>query len=415
MVRSVGLWRAVVHRSRADWPVVTAAFALLVCAIGLLADRRAVRRHGCARRPPPGGPRRPTGRPRHRRSDVGCRPADIAALDATVRDQLADALSAVGGEVALVAPPGSLAPAGLDTDAAREHLTAGQLRGLDRHADLDRRTLGRGRARAGRGDPVGGSRRGARARRLATGQAGARSQPSEAVERHRSWGCGDPRRRRLLPRRPARARRRPAGRERVTTRGPFVVRPSDLGRGRPARDSSTSSGAACRRSTACSGRPGRGRSSDAVDGAPAGAPGGAAAAAHADGRDERSRPSWPTRQRSILVSRSGVTLLTIQFAVLAGYAVLLVAGLLVERRRSETALLRSRGATAVHLVALAFGEAVSCASRRRSSRRSSRRRRPPARDVRPARPAAASRRASALDRPAHRRGRARGRSAASRS
>jgi len=48
--------------------------------------------------------------------------------------------------------------------------------------------------------------------------------------------------------------------------------------------------------------------------------------------------------RSLLVSRSGVVVLTIQFAVLAGYALLLVAGLLIDQRRVETALLRSRGA-----------------------------------------------------------------------
>ena len=49
--------------------------------------------------------------------------------------------------------------------------------------------------------------------------------------------------------------------------------------------------------------------------------------------------------RSVLVSRSGVILLTIQFAVLAGYSIVLVAGMLVERRRSEIALMRSRGAS----------------------------------------------------------------------
>ena len=58
----------------------------------------------------------------------------------------------------------------------------------------------------------------------------------------------------------------------------------------------------------------------------------------------------------MLVSRSGVILLTIQFAVLAGYAVVLVAGMLVERRRSEIALMRSRGASGMHLVAMALIE-----------------------------------------------------------
>jgi FtsX-like permease family protein len=62
--------------------------------------------------------------------------------------------------------------------------------------------------------------------------------------------------------------------------------------------------------------------------------------------------------RSLLVSRSGVVVLTIQFAVLAGYALLLVAGLLVEQRRIETALLRSRGAGAGHIALFSFLEAL---------------------------------------------------------
>ncbi|HLO36612.1 MAG TPA: FtsX-like permease family protein, partial [Candidatus Deferrimicrobium sp.] len=66
--------------------------------------------------------------------------------------------------------------------------------------------------------------------------------------------------------------------------------------------------------------------------------------------------------RSVLVSRSGVILLTIQFAVLAGYAIVLVAGMLVERRRSEIALLRSRGASGLHLVAMAVLEAALLAA-----------------------------------------------------
>jgi hypothetical protein len=62
--------------------------------------------------------------------------------------------------------------------------------------------------------------------------------------------------------------------------------------------------------------------------------------------------------RSVLVSRSGIVLLTAQFAVLAGYAVLLVAGMLADRRRTENALLRSRGASTGHLAAMALLEAL---------------------------------------------------------
>jgi hypothetical protein len=62
--------------------------------------------------------------------------------------------------------------------------------------------------------------------------------------------------------------------------------------------------------------------------------------------------------RSLLVSRSGVVVLTIQFAVLAGYALLLVAGLLFDQRRMETALLRSRGAGGGQVILFAFLEAL---------------------------------------------------------
>jgi hypothetical protein len=65
--------------------------------------------------------------------------------------------------------------------------------------------------------------------------------------------------------------------------------------------------------------------------------------------------------RATLVSRSGVMLLTIQFAILAAYAIILVAGMLLERRRVEAALLRSRGASTLHLTSMAFGEALMLA------------------------------------------------------
>jgi len=62
--------------------------------------------------------------------------------------------------------------------------------------------------------------------------------------------------------------------------------------------------------------------------------------------------------RSVLVTQAGILLLLVQFGVLAGYAVVLVAALLLERRRAETALLRARGAGLGHLVAMTVGEAL---------------------------------------------------------
>ncbi|HEX5240388.1 MAG TPA: ABC transporter permease [Candidatus Limnocylindrales bacterium] len=58
------------------------------------------------------------------------------------------------------------------------------------------------------------------------------------------------------------------------------------------------------------------------------------------------------------VARGAVLVLTLQFAVVAGYAVLLVSGMLADRRRPEIGLLRSRGGSTGHVAALAFGEAL---------------------------------------------------------
>ena len=65
-----------------------------------------------------------------------------------------------------------------------------------------------------------------------------------------------------------------------------------------------------------------------------------------------------TAERSLLASRTGVLLLTVQFVVLAAYAVLLSAALLVEHRRIDTAMLRSRGAGAARIGGLALVEGL---------------------------------------------------------
>lgn len=61
---------------------------------------------------------------------------------------------------------------------------------------------------------------------------------------------------------------------------------------------------------------------------------------------------------SLLVSGTGVLLLNIQLAVLGGYALVLVAGLIVEHRRAESALIRSRGGSGVQMAGLAFLEGL---------------------------------------------------------
>ena len=63
-------------------------------------------------------------------------------------------------------------------------------------------------------------------------------------------------------------------------------------------------------------------------------------------------------ERSLLVTRTEVLLLMAQLAIMAGYAILLTASLLVDHRRVETALLRSRGAGAGRIAWLAFIEGL---------------------------------------------------------
>jgi len=67
-------------------------------------------------------------------------------------------------------------------------------------------------------------------------------------------------------------------------------------------------------------------------------------------------------QRSLLVTRTGVLLLVVQLGILAAYAIVLTAGLLAEHRRSDTALLRSRGAGPGQVAELALTEALVLAA-----------------------------------------------------
>ncbi len=68
------------------------------------------------------------------------------------------------------------------------------------------------------------------------------------------------------------------------------------------------------------------------------------------------RPILLEAERSLTVTRSGVLMLSIQLSILAGVALMFIAGLLVESRRTETDLLRSRGATNRHVLGMALME-----------------------------------------------------------
>lgn len=63
-------------------------------------------------------------------------------------------------------------------------------------------------------------------------------------------------------------------------------------------------------------------------------------------------------RRSVLVGRSALVTPMLLVAVLGGYTLLLVAALLTEQRRGQTALLRARGAARAQLAALAAREAA---------------------------------------------------------
>jgi hypothetical protein len=63
-------------------------------------------------------------------------------------------------------------------------------------------------------------------------------------------------------------------------------------------------------------------------------------------------------ERALLVSRTGMLVVMVQLALLGGYSILLTAGLLIDHRRVETALLRSRGAGPGHVGGLAVVEGL---------------------------------------------------------
>ncbi len=66
--------------------------------------------------------------------------------------------------------------------------------------------------------------------------------------------------------------------------------------------------------------------------------------------------------RALLVSQTGTILLMGQLALLGGYSILLTAGLLIDHRRVETALLRSRGARPGQVAGLAVVEGLLLAA-----------------------------------------------------
>jgi hypothetical protein len=357
-MRSLGLWRAVVRRVRADRPVVLAAALLLLCATTLVAaavlygDTIAT---GSLRRAL--AEAQPADRAIAVRTTVAR--AEAAPVEALIADELARTLGPSGGTVSHITWSGPFEKAaGATTGTATQ--SGGDITLFAAHDDLGgHATLLDGRWANAGSDPI-----------EATLSEGAASALGVAV--------GD---RVVLADRldPARSVTvdvtgtwRPApddpywigstleldGMARsgsFTTRGPFVVAPADLERvvTGPRRDVEWR----------------------AIPDVAALAVGNVDAI-QADIASLRARlhaAVQPTRDiavtmgladllgtvsRAIVAARSGILLLTIQFGVLSLYAVLLVAGMLVERRRPGAALLRSRGASSIHLSAMAATEGL---------------------------------------------------------
>ena len=356
MVSLGGLPRAVLRRSRADAPVVIGAFVLLVCATALLTTGvvygEAVATEGLHRdllNAPPAT--------RAVVVSTDAAPDRFDPLDAAIRGALIDGFGPTGGEVARLARTDTYADRAIDPAQVHDLVVFGSFENLEHHvALLDGRwpeaggtpleaTLSEGAATAM------GARPGTRlelASRIDPTRTAAvtivgiwRPDPLDAY-----W-AGDP--------------LETTGSTTVgdfRIQGPIAVREADLlglGGSRP-RFSLTWRGLPDLSTVRI----------DDVEGLSAGLASVPAGIRGALG-GENLRVTAPLTDvlgvsaRSVLVSRSGIMLLTIQFAVLAGYAIVLVAGMIVERRRNEIALLRSRGGSATHLVIMSTIEALSLA------------------------------------------------------
>jgi hypothetical protein len=135
VLRSAGLWRALLHRSRSDWPVVLAAGVLLLCATILLAAGAVygdVVALGGLRQAILAAP------PAERAVIVGstATPADVGSMDGVVSGAATQVLGAAGGEVGLVVRSGGFVRAGTDPENPAGLIRLASYRGMDAHASL---------------------------------------------------------------------------------------------------------------------------------------------------------------------------------------------------------------------------------------------------------------------------------------
>jgi hypothetical protein len=352
VLRSVGLWRAVLLRIRADWPVVAAAWLLLACATTLVAttalygDAVAL---GGLRQALLAAP--PTDRTINLRMLAA--PADLPAIDRAATSELQRAVATSGGEVSLVEHADPYGWADQDPASATDLAVLGSYANIERHARL----VAGGWPKAG-ASPVEAALAtpAADALHIAIGDHVALVSRRDSTRRltliiSGTWRpiADDPYWTGDLDVAGADAS------SHFVNRGPFVVAQTDLlgvattGRidveWRTLPDLASipldatdelATGVNALRDRLASSLPGR-----------------------PDFRLITTLPTILTQVgRSATVSRSGIGLLALQFAVLAGYAIVLVAGVLVDKRRAEADLLRSRGANAGHLALMALIEAV---------------------------------------------------------
>jgi hypothetical protein len=344
---------AVLHRSRADWPVVLASWLLLTCALSLLAAgtlyTEAVTLAGLHRelREAP-----PADRSVIVRTKI--LPERLGAADDAVVPELEALLAPVGGNVVRVLQSSPYADAAADPATVDALTLFASYDGIEDHATLvdgEWATAGRSPVEATLSRPAAallgvgvGDTLHLRSRLDASRTLDARISGTWTADPADEWWIADP----------LALTGSQAGGS-FTTEGPLVVAPDDLVTGALAEPLNA-----------------EWRAVPAIDGVtPASL---APLADRATGIDGRINAALPfTNQatvqtklpailasvdRSVLVTQAGILLLLVQFGVLAAYAVILVAALLLERRRTETALLRARGGGFGHLVAMSFGEAV---------------------------------------------------------
>ena len=355
MTSSLGaMLRISLRRSRADWPIVLAAGLICLLAATLLAAgaiyASAVSTSGLHRvlRDAPAD-----------RANVAVSyralPADLETTDATVTEAIRQALGSTGGEIVRLARSDSFALPEQPEGDVRNLAVLGYIQGLADEATLVDGAWPDDRGAARSVIPVAISESVAGSLGLAVGDVVALRSRADAgfdasVEVVATFRIDDS----TSPFwwAEAQAIDGVVTSERFVTYGPFYASEADL---------------------LALGTPGRielrWHALPDVDAMTVGAVGDLAARVNAlDGRLDGVLGGGATvatglpeilaaADRSLLVSRTGVLLLTVQLVVLAAYAVLLSASLLIEHRRIDTAMLRSRGAGPWRIVGLASIEA----------------------------------------------------------